>query len=88
MRKVLWVFGLSVLLVSCASQPMAQASEPGFLMGVLHGIIMPFSLIGSFFDQSIRIYAFPNSGFWYDAGFVLGALLCLGGGGASTRASD
>jgi hypothetical protein len=32
-----------------------------------------------------RIYAFPNSGGWYDFGYLLGAMGFLGGGGASAR---
>jgi len=39
-------------------------------------------LIGSIFTD-IRVYAFPNSGGWYDFGFVLGAMV-FSGGGAST----
>jgi len=47
-------------------------------MGLLHGFISLFSLIGSlFFD--IRIYGFPNSGSGYDVGFVLGAAVFYGG---------
>jgi len=45
---------------------------------------MLFSLIGSIFTD-VRIYAFPNSGGWYDFGFFLGAASFLGGGGASAR---
>jgi hypothetical protein len=47
-------------------------------MGLLHGFISLFSLIGSlFFD--IRIYGFPNSGSGYDVGFVIGAAVFYGG---------
>ena len=47
---------------------------------------MVFSLIASVFTE-YRIYAYPNSGGWYDLGFVIGASICLGGGGASARKS-
>ena len=40
-----------------------------------------FSFIGSLFTDA-RIYAFPNSGVWYDFGYLIGASLFLGGGGA------
>jgi hypothetical protein len=39
---------------------------------------------GSIFTD-VRIYAFPNSGGWYDFGFFLGAASFFGGGGASAR---
>jgi hypothetical protein len=73
----------ALLLSSCAHQPETMAYEPpGFFSGVLHGFLILFSLIGSIF-MDIRIYAFPNSGGWYDFGYVLGAIMFLGGGGAS-----
>lgn len=58
-------------LAGCASQPAARPDQPGFLLGLFHGFIAIAALIGSLFFN-IRIYAFPNSGFWYDAGFLLG----------------
>jgi hypothetical protein len=71
------VFALA--LSSCATQPTPTAFDPpGFLWGFVHGFISLFSLIGSFF-WDIRVYAFPNSGRWYDAGFVLGAACFFGG---------
>ena len=74
-----------LLLSSCASQPAPELIDPpGFWSGLLHGFLMLFSLIGSIFTD-VRIYAFPNSGGWYDFGFFLGAASFLGGGGASAR---
>ena len=74
-----------LLLASCASQPPPEVvNPPGFWSGLLHGFLMLFSLIGSIFTD-VRIYAFPNSGGWYDFGFFLGAASFLGGGGASAR---
>jgi hypothetical protein len=64
---------LMVVHAGCATQPPITAFEsPGFLMGLVHGIIAPFSVIGSLFSGTIRIYAFPNSGVVYDFGFLLG----------------
>ena len=63
---------------------------PGFLMGLVHGFISLFSLVGSLF-LDIRIYGFPNSGSGYDVGFVLGAALFYVGDGlaaARSRAKD
>jgi|GEM_PF-5247349 len=51
-------------------------------MGIVHGFCILFSLIGSIFTD-FRIYAFPNSGGWYDFGYFIGAAMFLGTGGAS-----
>lgn len=75
------------ILAGCATQPASSqaATEPmSFLMGLIHGFCIVFSLIGSFFTD-VRIYAFPNSGGWYDIGYVVGASMFLGGSGASAR---
>ena len=67
---------LACLLVfafsSCANQPepSAYSEAPGFFYGWLHGFLIIFQFIGSLFMDH-RIYAFPNSGRWYDFGFVL-----------------
>ena len=53
----------------------------GFWGGLWHGIIAPFSFIGSLFSDEISIYAVNNSGGWYDLGFILG-IGGLGFGGA------
>jgi hypothetical protein len=56
----------------------------GFWSGLWHGMILPFSWIGSLFSEDIAIYAYNNNGGWYDFGFVLG----IGGlAGSSGRAS-
>lgn len=73
MTWFLMVVAAFLLLTSCATQPGSYSSSPGFFMGVLHGMLVPLSLIGSIF-MDIRIYAFPNSGFFYDLGYVLGIL--------------
>ena len=61
------------LLSACASQPQVYAYDPpGFWLGTWHGFTILFALVGHVFDESIRVYAFPNSGGWYDLGFFLG----------------
>ena len=74
----------ALLLQSCATQPPPVDNDPpGFFVGLLHGFLILFGFIGSFFTD-YRIYAFPNSGAWYDFGYLLGAMAFLGGGGAGT----
>ncbi len=60
-----------VMLAGCATQPVAEPDQPAFMLGLFHGFTAIAALIGSLFLH-IRVYAFPNSGFWYDAGFVIG----------------
>ena len=79
--------GLLVVMVlaSCATQPPVTAYDPpGFFSGLLHGFLIFFSLVASIFTEH-RIYAFPNSGGWYDLGFFVGAASFLGGSGAGAR---
>ena len=79
------VCAAALLLQSCATQPIPTgAGPPGFLWGLLHGFLILFSFIASLFTD-FRIYAFPNSGGWYDFGYLLGAMGFLGGGGAGAR---
>jgi hypothetical protein len=75
----------ALLLTSCATQPSPEAlNPPGFFSGLLHGFLILFAFIASLFTD-YRIYAFPNSGGWYDFGYLLGAMAFLGGGGAGAR---
>lgn len=87
-RRRLCFFALTALALaaaSCATQPQPVATDlPGFWSGLLHGFLMPFSFIGSFF-MHVRIYNFPNAGRWYDFGYLIGATMIFGGGGASSR---
>jgi hypothetical protein len=79
-RVAVIVAGMLVL-ASCATQPLPDADDaPGFFSGYWHGLTIIFALIWHLFDNSVRIYAFPNSGGWYDFGFLLGAASALGGG--------
>jgi hypothetical protein len=74
-----------VLLSSClpeANPSAGGAREAGFFIGLWHGIILPLSFAVSLFTDDINIYEVANNGNWYDFGFVLGAMISLGGGGA------
>jgi hypothetical protein len=69
----------------CAHQPPSNVEGvPGFFYGLLHGFLILGSLVGSIFTD-VRVYAFPNSGFTYDLGFLIGAAAFLGGGARSAR---
>jgi hypothetical protein len=75
--------GVGLLIAGCAHQPYPNAYDPpGFLLGFVHGLTLPFALIGSIFTD-VRIYAFPNSGGWYDFGYFLGVGGLFGGGSRS-----
>lgn len=75
-------------LASCATQPRPESPDaPGFLLGFWHGLIMVPTFIASLFTDC-RIYAFPNSGGWYDFGFVLGAGSAFGSSGAAARGTN
>ena len=72
---------LLLALGGCAHQPEpVPLDAPGFFSGLVHGFLILLSLVASLFTD-VRIYAFPNSGFWYDLGYLLGASAFLGGAG-------
>lgn len=79
---VVFLLSLVFFAISCATRfAEPTLSLPGFFHGLLHGFIIVFSFIGSLFTD-YEIYALPNSGGWYDFGFVLGASIFFGGSGA------
>ncbi len=78
---------LILLVVSgCATQApeTAQHGSPGFLYGLLHGFLIFFSLVGSFFTD-YEIYATPNNGWPYNLGFFLGGSVFFGGSARSAK---
>ncbi len=81
-----------VLLSSCTAVPVdlnecvALGKEPsGFLMGLWHGCIAPFTFVLSLFVDNIEMYDVFNNGGWYNFGFVLGAGILFGGSGSSAK---
>lgn len=82
MKKTITLFILLVtvilFLTGCADTVQVQecinSTEHvyGFWGGTWHGMIMPFSFIGSLFSDSIAVYAVSNNGGWYNFGFVGG----------------
>jgi hypothetical protein len=84
-RRIGVLIATGLLLAGCATQPAPIADNPpGFFMGLWNGFTIFFSLIGSIF-WNVRIYAFPNSGGWYDFGFFLGVGSWCGAFGARNR---
>lgn len=82
-RRIIIAVTLALAVSACASQIDAGVSAapetPGFLWGLWHGFIFPWSFIGSLFSPDIAVYAVPNNGGWYDFGFFVGVTV-LGGG--------
>jgi hypothetical protein len=93
MIRIAALLAATLLLSACASQApdgvSQAAASPGFLWGLWHGFIFPWSFIGSLFNPDIAVYAVPNKGGWYDFGFFLGVTV-LGGGSffGSKRSRD
>ena len=83
-RKVAFVLLAAGLLAGCtAVRPMGSEGDPGFWLGLWHGIIAPITFVISLLSDSVRMYAFPNVGRWYDFGFLFGISVWGGGGGAA-----
>ncbi len=79
MKNIKYLLILLPLLIlsSCADvSPHTSdciTSDPyGFFSGIWHGFILPFSLIFSIFSDDIAVYAYNNTGWWYDFGFIIG----------------
>ena len=82
-RRGLALAGIAALFVlsACATRPMGTPADPAFVRGLIDGLLAPISFVLSLFSHTIRMYAFPNVGRWYDFGFLIG-LSFWGGGGS------
>jgi hypothetical protein len=65
--------------------PNPEGDVAGFWLGLWHGIIAPVTFVISLFTDNVNFYEIHNNGNWYDFGFVLGAGILFGGGGAGAR---
>jgi len=77
MKNILVILILILGLTSCADvQPQIgeclEGHTYGFWGGLWHGLISPFSFIGSLFSDDIAVWAQNNNGGWYNFGFLLG----------------
>jgi hypothetical protein len=83
MKKLLPILILCFCLVSCADvetvNECVKGHTYGFWGGLWHGVIAPFSFIGSLFSDDIAVYALNNNGGWYTFGFLLGIGAFSGG---------
>ena len=91
-RSIVLVVALAVVLAACApgvnpevGTAGADGDVAGFWMGLWHGIIAPVTFVISLFTDNVNLYDVHNNGNWYDFGFVLGAGILFGGGGAGSR---
>lgn len=50
----------------------SEYDPPGFFSGIWHGLLAPYSLIARWFIDDSAMYAVPNTGWFYDAGFLIG----------------
>jgi len=86
--SVLVILVIAVAVTGCADTVNVQKCLPedpyGFFGGFWHGMITPFSFIGSFFSSDIAVYAVNNTGGWYDFGFLLG----IGGIGVTIKVAS
>jgi hypothetical protein len=54
------------------NQPDAQGRVSRAVAGLWHGLIVPVTLVLSFFDSNVEIYEVHNAGSEYNFGFFLG----------------
>ena len=68
---------LCLVTAACATQPkiprFLENDPPGFFTALFHGLTAPLALLVGLFGDA-RIYAYPNSGFSYDLGYLIGML--------------
>jgi len=96
-KPLVAVLGLFLLFALCLSagctagpnvfknSPGADGPVAGFWLGLWHGFILPFAFVVSLLNDKVTIYEVHNAGAWYNFGFLLGAAMIWGGGGASAR---
>jgi hypothetical protein len=84
---------LVLAVAGCATHyaPEATADPYGFLAGLWHGLVFPFSFVANIASwllslfgipmfQNIQIIGRPNSGLSYYLGFAIGLYLSIGAG--------
>ena len=76
--RVLIPLALIVALAGCgfAATGYSAYDPPGFFLGLWHGLLAPWPLILRLF-LDIKMYAFPNTGWSYDLGFLSGVVFSI-----------
>lgn len=76
---ILFVISLTIFLMPLArteafvlQDEYTEENKPGLVLGVWHGLLAPYSLVARFVNDDIEMYATQNSGWFYDAGFLIG----------------
>ena len=68
-----------LFLTACGfvgTEPISAWDPPGFFSGVWHGLLAPWTLILRLF-LDIKMYAVPNTGWFYDLGFLIGVVFSI-----------
>jgi hypothetical protein len=87
MKRALFLITATLVLAACVPTEAPSAinpNAPGFLLGVWHGFAFPVTFVLSLFLDDIAVYAVPNNGTWYDAGYFIG-IVFLGVGARSSK---
>ena len=76
------LFFMVVILSSCAAKPNCEVAgisdnDPGFWLGLYHGFILLFSLLGKICNLNIGIYATRYDGSIYWLGYLFGLLIFI-----------
>jgi hypothetical protein len=86
-RVLVTALALAVVLGACMpgpnplkDTPMADGQTAGFWLGLWHGLIGPVTFVTALFKDGTGFYEVHNNGGWYNAGFLLGLAVVLGGG--------
>lgn len=72
---------VTVTLSGCVpgSEKYTMQDPAGFLSGIWHGWIAPFTLAFSFFSNKVEMYEIINTGFTYNLGFYMAIIAGFGG---------
>lgn len=75
-----------MLIAGCTANNDMYVEKPaGFWAGLWHGLICFVAFIISLFTDNVGIYEINNTGGWYNFGFILGAMIALGGSSRAKR---
>lgn len=76
--SILLLFGVFLFAGCTFIQPgsISSYNPPGFFEALWHGLLAPWTLIVRWFVD-VEMYAVPNSGWFYDLGFLLGVAISL-----------